>query len=111
MSLDTDIYREPALQWVNLMRERYSIGAPLTVLPVGIPDSACDCTLARALHCMVNRTEAKWYPGELGWPEHTECLPGPVAEFVKAFDNYQYDDLVDWTAVEAEALDQEDHTA
>lgn len=87
-------YRTETLSWVNKVRDRLSIGPPLDALPVGIPDSMCDCPIARALKADVTRTEVRW--GFLDDGPYEECVPVFAAEFIRAFDELEYDDLVDW---------------
>lgn len=91
----TQDLKTQVLDYVNQLREQYSIGPALAELPQGVPCDGLECVLARALN------GADVSPGYIESPafdeleSYGEYPPLFVTEFINAFDDGNYPELIE----------------
>ncbi len=83
------------LAWINDVRRKYILGAPLAEIPCGKLSTGYTCPIARALK--VRGRSGGGYAGSLGVTLPTGTFleyPEEVCQFVADFDNGEYPELV-----------------
>lgn len=86
-------WRAATLEFVNELREEHDL-PPLDVLPAGLVLEALDCPVARAVtNCFDGTVEVSGTHVEVNGGEKVD-LPDAVGEFIAAFDDGAYPDLI-----------------